>query len=341
MRLRSPEIVAEDGGNGEDASAVSDGGLISSRCEYEDKPADFTKAEIDAADTKAVEDSVRRYLNEVQKHPLLTKEEEKHYTQRYCRNRNDEEAKKKLVEANQRLVVFIANRYKGRGLEFLDLVQEGNVGLVRATEKFDPKRGFKFSTYATWWIRQAMARALEEKMDLIRRPAHVHERAGKISVATRELTSQLGREPSREELASHLNLGVDKVDDALAHAQRTFSLDRVVTIPNGETGVTGADLVEEPSRLEPSEAVRADIRLGDILSCIKHAGLTEREKIILTKHYGLNGQDCYTLQEIGRLLGVTHERVRQIEVRALRKIRRRPVIRETLRLYLQDLEEAG
>ena len=258
------------------------------------------------------EDLVRLYLTDIGQHALLTKEDEVRLAKRI--EMNDMAAKNGLIEANLRLVVSIAKRYTGRGLTLLDLIQEGNLGLIRAVEKFDWRRGFKFSTYATWWIRQAVARALADKARTIRMPVHIVERLQKINRAERSLWTQLGREPTLEEVADEASLTPQQVLEVRAAARASTSLD--APIGDEEDAVLG-DFVAGDEPL-PEDAVDVELRR----QVLRHAllSLPDREREVVTMRYGIDGDEPRTLEEIGRLLGLTRERVRQIELDSLRRL---------------------
>jgi len=292
------------------------------------------KKECREAEDWYLDDATKAYLKKIGGTPLLTREEETYYFER-CQ-RGDLVAKEKLINASLRLVVSIAKKYRGRGLPFLDLIQEGNVGLIRAVDKFDPERGFRFSTYATWWIRQAIRRGIEEQMDAVRKPSHVYTDISKVYGATKELTDQLGREPSKEEIAQKLGWKDKKVKKILNYAFRTTSLDRAV---DGDGVPTAERLPQGPSCPGPVEVAQEKLRFDELLGALGRAGLTEREITVLLERFGLGGNGRVALEEVGQLFGVSRERIRQIEVVAIKKIRRHLVAREVLSSYLQGLEE--
>jgi RNA polymerase primary sigma factor len=257
-------------------------------------------------------DALQLFLREAGRHPLLTAAQEVELSKRF--ERGDLGAKNEMIQANLRLVVSIAKSYRNQGLPFLDLIQEGTLGLIRAVEKFDWRRGFKFSTYATWWIRQAAARALADKGRTIRIPVHVVERLQKLNRAERTLWTQLGRQPTLEELAEEANLPVEQAYEVQGAARASRSLDQPVG--EDEDAVFG-DFVPGEGPL-PEEEVEVALR-GEALSNALGA-LTEREKQVIVLRYGLGGAEPMTLEQIGRTLGLTRERVRQLELHALNRL---------------------
>ncbi len=262
-------------------------------------------------------DSLRLYLRSIGRVPLLTAEEEVALAKRI--ERGDIAAKQHMVEANLRLVVSIAKGYVGRGLTFLDLIQEGSLGLIRAVEKFDHRRGYKFSTYATWWIRQAVSRALADKARTIRIPVHMVERLNKLISAERMLIQQLGREPTAEEIAAELECDVREVRDVLRLAQQPISLEK----PMGEEDDSAlADFVEDVSAESPFEIASDALRRENITRVL--ASLPRREREVLELRYGIVGGRARTLEEVGRAFNITRERVRQIENRTLKKLQTLP-----------------
>ncbi len=258
-------------------------------------------------------DSLRLYLRTIGRVPLLTASQEVELARRI--ERGDVQAKQQMVEANLRLVVSIAKRYLGRGLSFLDLIQEGSLGLIRAVEKFDHRRGYKFSTYATWWIRQAVTRALADKGRTIRIPVHVVERLNKVVQAERQLVQQLGREPSDEEIAAVLGCSPREVREILRVAQQPISLEKPVG--DEEDSLLG-DFVEDQSAESPFELASRQIRNRDVLCAL--AVLPRREREVLELRYGLTGKRPQTLEEVGQAFNVTRERIRQIESHTLKKL---------------------
>jgi RNA polymerase primary sigma factor len=261
-----------------------------------------------------IDDSVRMYLREIGKVPLLVGIEEKALAKRVAWG--DEVAKRKLSRANLRLVVSIAKKYIGRGLSFLDLIQEGNIGLMRAVEKFDWKRGYKFSTYATWWIRQAITRAIADQARTIRIPVHMVETINKIHKAQRLLVQELGREPLPEEIAAEIGLEPDKIEQILKMTQETVSLES----PVGEEGESNlGDFIADTQAITPEDSTATQLLREQVKDILKF--LTPREQKILRMRFGLEDGETHTLEEVGREFGVTRERVRQIEAKALEKLR--------------------
>ena len=271
---------------------------------------DLTKIAKDAN----INDPVRMYLKEIGKIALLTSEQEFEYSVRAANG--DEDAKRILAESNLRLVVSIAKRYVGRGLLFLDLIQEGNIGLMKAVEKFDYDKGFKFSTYATWWIRQAITRALADQARTIRVPVHMVETINKMARIQRQMTLELNREPSEEEIAKKMGITVEKVREVMKISQDPVSLET----PIGEEDDSHlGDFVPDESNMSPEEYATNEILKEEIQSVLET--LQEREKEVLELRFGLKDGTCHTLEEVGKKFNVTRERIRQIEAKALRKLR--------------------
>ena len=264
------------------------------------------------------DDSVRLYLREIGKIPLLTPEEEADLAQRIVKG--DKKAKDKMVESNMRLVVSIAKRYGGRGLDFLDLIQEGNTGLLRAVEKFDPEKGFKFSTYATWWVRQAITRAIADQARTIRIPVHMVETINKVLRTTRKLTSELNREPTNEEIAKELDMEPEKVDYVMRIKQDIASLDASVGREGDDEDSVLGDFVEDEERDSPEDSAANQILKEQLSEII--ATLTDREQKIIRLRFGIGGGRPHTLEEVGNEFDVTRERIRQIEAKALSKLRK-------------------
>lgn len=272
---------------------------------------------VDNVDSFA-DDSVRLYLREIGKIPLLTQEEEQVLARKAAKG--NKKAKDKMVEANMRLVVSIAKRYSGRGLDFLDLIQEGNTGLLRAVDKFDPEKGFKFSTYATWWIRQAITRAIADQARTIRIPVHMVETINKVLRAARKLTQELNREPTVEEIAKEMDMDPEKVDYVMKIKQDIASLDASVGRDGDDEDSVLGDFVEDEERASPEDAAANQIlkeQLATILTT-----LSEREQKIIKLRFGIGGGRPHTLEEVGSEFSVTRERIRQIEAKALSKLRK-------------------
>ena len=264
------------------------------------------------------DDSVRLYLREIGKIPLLSADEELALAQRVIQG--DKKAKDKMAEANMRLVVSIAKRYSGRGLDFLDLIQEGNTGLLRAVEKFDPDKGFKFSTYATWWIRQAITRAIADQARVIRIPVHMVETINKLLRTQRRMTQELNREPSIEELAKELEMEPDKVEYVIKIKQDIQSLDAGVGRDGEDEDSVLQDFIEDEDSATPEESATSQLlkeQVRDVLS-----SLSDREQKIVRMRFGLDNGKSHTLEEVGQEFAVTRERIRQIEAKALAKLRK-------------------
>ena len=301
----------------------------------EDDPDDMSFEDIDETeeidisvpDGISIEDPVRMYLKDIGKVPLLSAEEEIELAKKM--EKGDEQAKKKLAEANLRLVVSIAKRYVGRGMLFLDLIQEGNLGLIKAVEKFDYTKGYKFSTYATWWIRQAITRAIADQARTIRIPVHMVETINKLIRVQRQLLQELGREPSPEEIAEQMNLPVDRVREILKISQEPVSLE--TPIGEEEDSHLG-DFIQDENVPVPAEAAAFTLLKEQLVEVLDN--LTDREKKVLTLRFGLDDGKARTLEEVGREFDVTRERIRQIEAKALRKLRH-PSRSRKLKDYLE------
>lgn len=266
----------------------------------------------------ASDDSVRLYLREIGKIPLLSAEEELALAQRVVAG--EKKAKDKMAEANMRLVVSIAKRYSGRGLDFLDLIQEGNTGLLRAVEKFDPDKGFKFSTYATWWIRQAITRAIADQARTIRIPVHMVETINKLLRTQRRMTQELNREPTIEELAKELEMEPDKVEYVIKIKQDITSLDAGVGRDGEDEDSVLGDFIEDEDGTTPEESATSQLLKEQVQSIL--STLSDREQKIVKMRFGLENGKSHTLEEVGQEFAVTRERIRQIEAKALAKLRK-------------------
>ena len=292
-------------------------------------------AEIDVNDLSlsvpegvSVTDPVRMYLKEIGKVPLLSAEEEIEYARRM--DEGDEEARKRLAEANLRLVVSIAKRYVGRGMQFLDLIQEGNLGLLKAVEKYDYKKGFKFSTYATWWIRQAITRSIADQARTIRIPVHMVETINRLVRTSRQLLQELGREPKPEEIAERMEISVDRVREIMKISQDPVSLE--TPIGEEEDSHLG-DFIQDDNVEVPIDAATSKLLHEQLMEAL--STLTEREQKVLRLRFGLDDGKPRTLEEVGREFDVTRERIRQIEAKALRKLRH-PSRSKKLKDYLDE-----
>lgn len=280
----------------------------------EEEEEDLENIDLSVPEGVSTDDPVRMYLKEIGSIPLLSGEEEIELAKRI--EQGDEDAKQKLAESNLRLVVSIAKRYAGRGMSFLDLIQEGNLGLIKAAEKFDYRKGYKFSTYATWWIRQAITRAIADQARTIRIPVHMVETINKIIRAQRALTQKLGREPSPQEIAKEVNMPADKVCEVLKISQEPVSLE--TPIGEEEDSHLG-DFIPDDNEPVPAEAAEYAVlkeQLNEVLDT-----LTDREQKVLRLRFGLDDGRARTLEEVGKEFNVTRERIRQIEAKALRKLR--------------------
>lgn len=293
----------------------------------DDMDVEMEKIDLSVPDGVSTEDPVRMYLKEIGKVPLLTAEEEIELAKRM--ELGDQEAKKRLAEANLRLVVSIAKRYVGRGMLFLDLIQEGNLGLIKAVEKFDYRKGYKFSTYATWWIRQAITRAIADQARTIRIPVHMVETINKLIRVSRQLLQELGREPTPEEIAKEMDMPVERVREILKISQEPVSLE--TPIGEEEDSHLG-DFIQDDNVPVPADAATFTLlkeQLEEVLGT-----LTEREQKVLILRFGLEDGRARTLEEVGKEFNVTRERIRQIEAKALRKLRH-PSRSRKLKDYLE------
>ncbi len=298
LRITEEEVVVED-----------DEVILS-----EEDEVDVENIDLSVPDGISIEDPVRMYLKEIGKVPLLSAEEEIELAQKM--EEGDENAKKRLAEANLRLVVSIAKRYVGRGMLFLDLIQEGNLGLIKAVEKFDYRKGYKFSTYATWWIRQAITRAIADQASTIRIPVHMVETINKLIRVSRQLLQELGREPSPEEIAENMGMPVERVREILKISQEPVSLE--TPIGEEEDSHLG-DFIQDDNVPVPADAAAFTLLKEQLVEVL--GTLTEREQMVLRLRFGLDDGRARTLEEVGKEFKVTRERIRQIEAKALRKLR--------------------
>jgi len=314
--------VSGDGDGIEELDDVDDSDIVLT----DEDDVDMEKIDLSVPDGISIEDPVRMYLKEIGMVPLLSADEEVELAKRMAEG--DEDAKKRLAEANLRLVVSIAKRYVGRGMLFLDLIQEGNLGLIKAVEKFDYHKGFKFSTYATWWIRQAITRAIADQARTIRIPVHMVETINKLIRVSRQLLQELGREPTPEEIAAELDMPVERVREILKISQEPVSLE--TPIGEEEDSHLG-DFIQDDNVPVPAEAAAQTLlkeQLDEVLDT-----LTEREQKVLRLRFGMDDGRARTLEEVGKEFDVTRERIRQIEAKALRKLRH-PSRSRKLRDYL-------
>lgn len=289
---------------------------------------DIENIDLSVPDSVGVDDPVRMYLKEIGKVPLLTTEQEVALAKRM--GEGDEEAKKELAEANLRLVVSIAKRYVGRGMQFLDLIQEGNLGLIKAVEKFDYTKGYKFSTYATWWIRQAITRAIADQARTIRIPVHMVETINRLLRAQRQLVQDLGREPTLEELSKYMELPIARVREIQKISQEPVSLET----PIGEEDDSHlGDFIQDENMPVPMDAAAFTLLREQLIEVL--GSLTEREQKVLRLRFGLDDGRARTLEEVGKEFNVTRERIRQIEAKALRKLRH-PSRSRKLKDYLES-----
>ena len=305
------DVLRITDGNADDMILDDDGDM--DKLDGEDE-IELDKIDLSVPEGVSIEDPVRMYLKEIGKVPLLSAEEEIELAKRM--ENGDEAAKKRLAEANLRLVVSIAKRYVGRGMLFLDLIQEGNLGLIKAVEKFDYRKGYKFSTYATWWIRQAITRAIADQARTIRIPVHMVETINKLIRVSRQLLQELGREPTPEEIADKMDMSVERVREILKISQEPVSLE--TPIGEEEDSHLG-DFIQDDNVPVPADAAAFTLlkeQLVEVLST-----LTEREQKVLRLRFGLDDGRARTLEEVGKEFSVTRERIRQIEAKALRKLR--------------------
>ena len=305
------DVLRITDGNADDMILDDDGDM--DKLDGEDE-IELDKIDLSVPEGVSIEDPVRMYLKEIGKVPLLSAEEEIELAKRM--ENGDEAAKKRLAEANLRLVVSIAKRYVGRGMLFLDLIQEGNLGLIKAVEKFDYRKGYKFSTYATWWIRQAITRAIADQARTIRIPVHMVETINKLIRVSRQLLQELGREPSPEEIAAEMDIPVERVREILKISQEPVSLE--TPIGEEEDSHLG-DFIQDENVPVPADAAAFTLlkeQLDEVLGT-----LTEREQKVLRLRFGLDDSRARTLEEVGKEFNVTRERIRQIEAKALRKLR--------------------
>ena len=294
----------------------------------DDDPASLVVEDLTMSKDIKINDPVRMYLKEIGRINLLTTDEEFEYAR--LAEQGDEYAKKMLAESNLRLVVSIAKRYVGRGMLFLDLIQEGNIGLMKAVEKFDPTKGYKFSTYATWWIRQAITRAIADQARTIRIPVHMVETINKLARVQRQLTQELNREPTDEEIAKKLGISLEKVREVYKISQDPVSLET----PIGEEDDSHlGDFIKDERTMSPEEYTEIGMLKEELSGVL--LTLTEREEKVLRLRFGLDDGQCRTLEEVGQIFNVTRERIRQIEAKALRKLRH-PSRSRKLKDFLTD-----
>ena len=305
------DVLRINGNSGEDMILDDDVDIDGLDDEEE---VELDKIDLSVPEGVSIEDPVRMYLKEIGKVPLLTAEEEIELAKKM--EQGDEDAKKRLAEANLRLVVSIAKRYVGRGMLFLDLIQEGNLGLIKAVEKFDYRKGYKFSTYATWWIRQAITRAIADQARTIRIPVHMVETINKLIRVSRQLLQELGREPTPEEIADEMEMSVERVREILKISQEPVSLE--TPIGEEEDSHLG-DFIQDDNVPVPADAAAFTLLKEQLVEVL--GTLTEREQKVLRLRFGLDDGRARTLEEVGKEFNVTRERIRQIEAKALRKLR--------------------
>ena len=326
-KKKEDPIVEDDSLIAEAEEIVAGADLAALPVEFDGPAAEDLEEEVDTDEDllsqeqyfdDASDDSVRLYLREIGKIPLLNAEEELALAQRVVAG--EKKAKDKMAEANMRLVVSIAKRYSGRGLDFLDLIQEGNTGLLRAVEKFDPDKGFKFSTYATWWIRQAITRAIADQARTIRIPVHMVETINKLLRTQRRMTQELNREPTIEELAKELEMEPEKVEYVMKIKQDITSLDAGVGRDGDEEDSVLRDFIEDEDSATPEESAASQLLKEQVQSIL--STLSDREQKIIKMRFGLENGKSHTLEEVGQEFAVTRERIRQIEAKALAKLRK-------------------
>ena len=305
------DVLRITDGNADDMILDDDGDM--DKLDGEDE-IELDKIDLSVPEGVSIEDPVRMYLKEIGKVPLLSAEEEIELAKRM--ENGDEAAKKRLAEANLRLVVSIAKRYVGRGMLFLDLIQEGNLGLIKAVEKFDYRKGYKFSTYATWWIRQAITRAIADQARTIRIPVHMVETINKLIRVSRQLLQELGREPTPEEIADKMDMSVERVREILKISQEPVSLE--TPIGEEEDSHLG-DFIQDDNVPVPADAAAFTVLTEQLVEVL--STLTDREQKVLRLRFGLDDGRARTLEEVGKEFNVTRERIRQIEAKALRKLR--------------------
>jgi len=323
---KTDDPIIDEELNGEPADDTVTGGALIADID-EPALADLEEEEVDDSEDllstdqyfdDASDDSVRLYLREIGKIPLLNAEEELALAQRVVAG--EKKAKDKMAEANMRLVVSIAKRYSGRGLDFLDLIQEGNTGLLRAVEKFDPDKGFKFSTYATWWIRQAITRAIADQARTIRIPVHMVETINKLLRTQRRMTQELNREPTIEELGKELEMEPEKVEYVMKIKQDITSLDAGVGRDGDDEDSVLRDFIEDEEGVTPEESAASQLLKEQVQAIL--SSLSDREQKIIKMRFGLENGKSHTLEEVGQEFAVTRERIRQIEAKALAKLRK-------------------
>lgn len=290
--------------------------------DMEDEEAEDLTIDLNASYDDIADDSVKLYLREIGKIPLLSAEEEFELAQKVIHGNEKERkrARDKMAESNMRLVVSIAKRYSGRGLDLLDLIQEGNTGLLRAVEKFDPDKGFKFSTYATWWIRQAITRAIADQARTIRIPVHMVETINKVLRTQRRLTQDLNREPSIQEIADAMGMEPERIEYVMKIKQDIASLDASVGRDGDDDDSSLGDFIEDEERISPEDSAATQLLKEQIAAIL--STLTDREQKIIKMRFGIGGGKSHTLEEVGAEFSVTRERIRQIEAKALAKLRK-------------------